>query len=85
MDFADFILTFFLLWWLVLFCILPLGVQPETHVEVGNDTGAPKFARLRRKVILTTAIALVCTGALDLLIHYEILDLRAIFFGMESS
>ncbi|WP_160121016.1 DUF1467 family protein [Rhodovarius lipocyclicus] len=58
--FTGFVL-FFIMWWTVLFAVLPLGVRPD---ESGQDTtggwrGAPREVRLGRKALITTAITAV--------------------------
>ena len=48
-----------LLWWVVLFTVLPWGVasQLETKdVMPGSEPGAPRTPRLARKALVTTAI-----------------------------
>ncbi len=54
---------YFILWWTVLFAVLPLGVRShreagETVVE-GNDPGAPVLPQLARKVVITTIVSAV--------------------------
>jgi predicted secreted protein len=54
--------AFFLIWWVTLFAVLPWGVhsQHETGEMVpGTDPGAPVNFRLGRKLLWTTAVALV--------------------------
>ena len=53
------ITVFVVLWWLVLFVVLPWGVQRDEAPQTGNDPGAPMRPRLLRKALLTTAIAAV--------------------------
>ena len=52
---------FFLIWWVVLFAVLPWGVhsQHESGGEIapGTDPGAPSIPRLGRKLIWTTIVA----------------------------
>jgi predicted secreted protein len=54
---------FFLIWWVVLFAVLPWGVrsQEEAGGEVapGTDPGAPVLPNLRRKLIWTTIVSVV--------------------------
>lgn len=55
------IISFVLIWWLVLFAVLPLQTksiaeEPEKHAA-GTDRGAPIDPRLLRKLKLTTMIA----------------------------
>ena len=59
MSILEIILVFFLVWWLVLFCVLPFGVssQKEQGIGVdGSDPGAPARARILHKLLWTTLI-----------------------------
>ena len=54
------IALYFVVWWTLLFAVLPLRNQPETrpsHVVPGQDPGAPAVPRLREKAIWTTLVA----------------------------
>ncbi len=53
----EIIVIFVVIWWLVLFTILPLGVQKEDKILGGNDPGAPKNPMLKKKIILTSVIS----------------------------
>lgn len=51
---------YFVLWWTLLFAILPLGNEAEpdpSQIVRGQDAGAPARPRLREKALLTTVIA----------------------------
>jgi predicted secreted protein len=51
---------FFLIWWVVLFAVLPWGVrsQHETGgVVPGTDPGAPSIPNLGKKLIWTTVVS----------------------------
>jgi predicted secreted protein len=52
---------YFLIWWIVLFAVLPWGVrsQSEAGAEMapGTDPGAPAIARLKWKLFWTTVVA----------------------------
>lgn len=53
---------FFIIWWVVLFTVLPVGVRSqaeEGYVEPGTEAGAPVAPRIGFKLILTTAIAVL--------------------------
>ena len=44
---------FFLIWWVVLFAVLPFGVRSqheEGEMAAGTDPGAPVIPRLGRKL-----------------------------------
>ena len=52
---------YFIIWWVVLFAILPLGIRNAHEsgktVEAGHDPGAPVNPQLLRKVAITTVLA----------------------------
>jgi predicted secreted protein len=60
------IAIFFLIWWVVLFAVLPWGIRSQHEggeVAPGTDPGAPAIPRLGRKLLWTTLVsALVFAG-----------------------
>jgi len=52
---------YFVIWWIVLFTVLPFGVRNASEageaVEAGNDPGAPTIPALKAKLIWTTIVA----------------------------
>jgi len=53
---------YFLIWWLVLFAVLPWGVRSQEEigdVSHGSDPGAPAVPALGRKVLWTTGVSAV--------------------------
>ncbi|HSG94138.1 MAG TPA: DUF1467 family protein [Afifellaceae bacterium] len=53
---------FFIIWWLVLFAVLPFGVRSQHEAgdfTLGTDHGAPERPQLARKFVITTAIAAI--------------------------
>ena len=61
------IAIYFIIWWVVLFAILPWGVrsqQESGEVAPGTDPGAPAVHRLWTKLIYTTVAASVVFGIL---------------------
>jgi predicted secreted protein len=54
---------FFLIWWVVLFAVLPWGVRGQHEgdggeIVPGTDPGAPVLPRLLRKLVWTTVVSL---------------------------
>ena len=49
--------VYFLIWWTILFAVLPWGVRREENPEAGHDPGAPARPMLWRKVGATTVVA----------------------------
>jgi predicted secreted protein len=57
---------FFLIWWVVLFAVLPWGIRSQHEggeIAPGTDPGAPAIPNLRGKLIWTTLVsALIFAG-----------------------
>jgi predicted secreted protein len=60
------IAIFFLIWWVVLFAVLPWGIRSQHEggeVAPGTDPGAPSVPKLGRKLVWTTVVAGVIFAA----------------------
>ena len=54
------IAVYFLIWWIVLFAVLPWGVRAQGEDGApGTDPGAPAVPHLARKLVWTTLVATV--------------------------
>ncbi len=78
---------YFVIWWLVLFTVLPWGVRSQAeHGEVaeGTDPGAPAIPYLGRKLLWTTAVSAAVFGALYVVYvnRWVTLDALATLFGL---
>lgn len=65
MSKATYAAAFFLIWWIVLFAVLPWGVKSQQEIgemTPGTDPGAPVLPKLGRKLLLTTLVAGVLFG-----------------------
>jgi predicted secreted protein len=59
--------TYFLIWWVVLFAVLPWGAHSQDEsgeVAPGTEPGAPAVHRVWMKLLWTTLIASVVFGIL---------------------
>ena len=57
--------VFFIIWWTLLFAILPFGVRSQHEAETmvpGTDPGAPMRPRLRLKLIINTVLSVILWG-----------------------
>jgi predicted secreted protein len=70
---------YFVIWWLVLFCVLPFGVRNPSEagegVEAGNDPGAPTVPALKAKLIWTTIVSAIVFAMCWALYVYRIVTL----------
>lgn len=69
-------IVFAVVWWLVLFMVLPFGASPPDEVEPGMATSAPAKPRIGLKFLITTLIALAVTAAILWLIDSGLIQLR---------
>ena len=51
------VFIYFLIWWIVLFTVLPWGVRVPDRPEAGHAPSAPVNPRIGLKLIATTVIA----------------------------
>jgi len=63
--------TFAILWFLALFCLLPVGLGAERDPE----SGAPLSPMLGRKALIATGIAMVLWVGFYALIAFKVFDL----------
>ncbi len=54
-------IVYLLIWWVALFCVLPIGTKPDADgsLEMGGWRGAPKAARMGWKILGTTILSAV--------------------------
>ena len=57
---------FFLIWWVVLFAVLPWGIRSQHEggeIVPGTDPGAPAIPNLGRKLLWTTLVSVAIFAA----------------------
>jgi predicted secreted protein len=59
MSWATGVMVYLVIWWTVLFAVLPLGVRRAENPGKGQERGAPERPELLRKAIITSAVAAV--------------------------
>jgi predicted secreted protein len=67
---------YFIIWWLVLFAVLPWGVRGQHEsgpIAPGTDPGAPAIPMLKRKLLWTTIIAGVVFAIFQVLYNYRLI------------
>ena len=71
---------YFVIWWVVLFAVLPFGVRSHadagTQAEPGHDPGAPVVPALGSKVIWTTVVATVLFALCWVVYVYRLVTLE---------
>jgi predicted secreted protein len=78
MSLATSIAIYFIIWWTVLFAVLPWGVRSQHEsgaIAPGTDPGAPAVPRLKRKLIWTTIVASVVFALWHVVYTYRLITL----------
>jgi predicted secreted protein len=71
---------YFVIWWVVLFAVLPFGVRSHaeagTEVEAGNDPGAPTVLAMKSKLVWTTVVATILFALCWVVYVYKLVTLE---------
>jgi predicted secreted protein len=72
------IAIYFLIWWIVLFAVLPWGVRSQHEGDDyahGTDPGAPIMSRIGTRLLWTTAAASIVFAILAVIYNYRLIEL----------
>lgn len=73
MSLISVLAVYFVVWWIVLFAVLPWGTrtqEEEGEIVLGTSYSAPTKPRLLRKALATSLVAAVLVGILWLAVDY---------------
>ena len=59
MSLVEGFVTFAIIWWVVLFMVLPWGINRQANPELGHEPGATEKPRVWTKVAVTTVISVI--------------------------
>ena len=77
-TFFTFFFIYLVVWWTVLFAILPLGTQTRAEAGLpndGSDPGAPVDPKLKKKFITTTWVSALLFAPFWIAVHFHWLSL----------
>ena len=83
MTLAFGVALYFIIWWTVLFAMLPIGVRTqaeEGEVSPGTPESAPHQPRLLPKMLATTVVASIVFAAVYVIIVHRVITLDQIPF-----
>ena len=74
------IIVYVLIWWIIFFSVLPIGIQPNKEkfrekIE-GIDPGAPNNPKIGKKFLYTTIITSIIFIVIYYLVQFNLLNLR---------
>ncbi|QGZ33360.1 DUF1467 family protein [Stappia indica] len=88
MSLVSSLAIYFVIWWIILFAILPIGVVTQEEggeVIPGTESSAPQRPHLLKKALITTVVAAVIFAGVYWLKVYSGLTLDDLPFKPPSS
>lgn len=70
------VMVYVIVWWIVVFAVLPWGVRVPDEPEPGHATSAPEKPMLWRKAAVTTVIATIIWIAIYYLVESDLISFR---------
>jgi len=74
------IIVYVLIWWIIFFSVLPIGVQSKKEQFKeridGIDPGAPNNPKIGKKFLITTIITSIIFIVIYYLVKFNLLNLR---------
>ena len=76
MSWATGLMVYLVIWWTILFAVLPLGVRKVENSGLGQDHGAPQRPQLLKKALITSLVAAVLWLGFYVLNQSDVFDFR---------
>ena len=76
MNWFEAVASFVVIWWIVLFAVLPFGVRPLERGDIGHSAGAPANPRLWFKAGITTLVAIALWLCVFALVSSNLIQFR---------
>ena len=74
------IIVYVMIWWIIFFSVLPIGIRSNKDVfkdKIGGvDPGAPKNPKIVEKFLITTLITTIIFLLIYYLVEIDLLNLR---------
>ena len=77
MSVSTSVAIYFIIWWMVLFAVLPWGIRSQVEageVVPGSDPGAPSLPKLWAKVIWTTVVSALIFAVFQVIYRYRLVS-----------
>jgi predicted secreted protein len=70
------IAAYVVIWWVVIFAVLPFGVRTAEEGDPGHAAGAPAHPHLLAKALVTTVVAAAVWLVLYWAVQHDLIDFR---------
>ena len=68
--------VFQMIWWIVLFTVLPIGIKTAPDkIQTGFATSAPIQLNLRKKLLTTTLISIILWSVIFIIMYFELISI----------
>lgn len=68
--------TFFIVWFITMFAVIPFGLKAPDKDNPNHYAGAPTGLKIKRKLVINTLLAIVITGLIHALFLTGWVELR---------
>ena len=68
-------IIYVVVWWILFFMFLPLGIKKSSKLVPGQDSGAPEKTYLLKKIFIVSLVSLVLTLVIIYLINNNIISI----------
>ncbi len=79
MDLFTGIFTYFLIWWLMIFAVLPFGIQRAENPENHHYDASPVKANIKRKFIINSIVTGIVWVIIYILVELDVINFREFF------
>ena len=69
MSLFEYFIIYVVIWWILFFISLPLGVRKSENLLPGQDSGAPEKTYLWKKFIIVSILTLIFTYIVSLVLQ----------------
>ena len=69
MSLFEYFIVYVVIWWILFFISLPLGVRKSENLLPGQDSGAPEKTYLWKKFIIVSILTLIFTYIVSLVLQ----------------
>ncbi len=79
MSILNVIFIYILVWWLMLFTVLPLGVERHQDEGKGHDAGAPQRANMKKKFLINSVLSAIIVAIIYVLADKGIISMDMLY------
>jgi len=75
MGFFEYFVVYIIIWWILFFIFLPIGIRKSNPKVIGQDSGAPEKTYLWKKFIVVSILSLLLTIIIVYVINNNLISI----------